>query len=208
MQASVPSPSDFEPSQHNINTVTPGLQISSEEVENSLQNAQGLEHMHSETTSLIPSPTTESVPDETELNTSSMELSPEEPSDTKISLSWKESLGTTGILLVLSFLSFLWLGFGHEPEAAAATWAWRQIALNNWMTQAITLSSLVLRSVVSLQAGVCTSMIAALLLEKHFARRSNVAWLSVMRGINDGPLKLAQIMLSSKSFTVLLQVES
>ncbi|KAI3327572.1 hypothetical protein HD806DRAFT_549505 [Xylariaceae sp. AK1471] len=217
IQASVRLPSNLEPSHHNTNTITPSLQIPSEEVENSLQNAQGVENMHPGITSPISSSTTASAADQTELNTSWLDLSVEESSDTKTSLPWKESLALAGvlgiiggsmvILLVLSFLSFLWFGFGPEPEATAATWAWRQIALKNWMTQAITLSSLALRSIVSLQAGVCTSMIAALVLEKHFAQRSKVAWLSVMRGINDGPLKLVRIMISSKTFTFLLQVE-
>ncbi|TRX90302.1 hypothetical protein FHL15_008847 [Xylaria flabelliformis] len=122
----------------------------------------------------------------------------------------KDSLGLSGqlniiggsvlILGLLSFLLFLWFGHGTR-EAADATWAWRQIALKGYMVQAVTLASLVLRLAVSMQSVVCTSMLAALVLEKRFARKSDVAWFSVMRSTNDGPLKMAQMMLFSKYLT-------
>ncbi|KAI0545257.1 hypothetical protein F4679DRAFT_482406 [Xylaria curta] len=122
----------------------------------------------------------------------------------------KDSLGLSGqlniiggsvvILGLLSFLIFLWFGHGTR-EAADATWAWRQIALKGYMVQAVTLASLVLRLAVSMQSVVCTSILAALVLEKRFARKSDVAWFSVMRSTNDGPLKMAQMMLFSKYLT-------
>ncbi|KAI3324052.1 hypothetical protein HD806DRAFT_543490 [Xylariaceae sp. AK1471] len=110
--------------------------------------------------------------------------------------------GHIGILGVLAFLTFLWFGFGSAPEAANASWAWRQIALLNWMTRAITLSSLAIRLFVTLQTTVCTSMIAALILEKRSARKSYIPWFSVIRSINDGPRRLVQMLLTSKSLTI------
>lgn len=65
------------------------------------------------------------------------------------------------------------------------------------MTQIITLCGLALRATISFQSTVCTSMIAALVLEKRFVRRHCVAHLSVLRGSNDGPRKLVEIMLRS-----------
>ncbi|KAI1771924.1 hypothetical protein F4818DRAFT_454428 [Hypoxylon cercidicola] len=122
-------------------------------------------------------------------------------------LSLKESLGLVGalsiiagyvgILALLGFLSFLWYGYGPSAEAADATYVWRQIAIGDWMTQVITLCALALRITISLQSTVCTSMIAALVLEKRFVRRYNVAYLSVLRSINDGPRKLVEVMLHS-----------
>ncbi|KAI0503392.1 hypothetical protein F5B22DRAFT_551255 [Xylaria bambusicola] len=119
----------------------------------------------------------------------------------------KESLGRSGsltiiggsvvALVLLGFLMFLWLGHGGH-ESADATWVWRQIALGGWMTQSITLTSLGLRFIISMQAAVCTSMLAALVLEKKFTPKPDVAWFSIIRSTNDGPLKMVQMMLSSK----------
>lgn len=115
--------------------------------------------------------------------------------------------GYLGIIGVLAFLTFLWFGYGSAPEAANASRAWRQIALSNWMARAITLSSLAIRLLITFQATVCTSMIAALILEKRHARKSCVPWISVMRSINDGPYKLVEVLLSSKSRTIVCHPE-
>lgn len=66
------------------------------------------------------------------------------------------------------------------------------------MPQAITLASMILRLIVGIQATICTSMVAALLLERLSTPRLQVAHASVMRGINDGPWKLVMLVLSSK----------
>ncbi|KAI8947021.1 hypothetical protein F4801DRAFT_592901 [Xylaria longipes] len=107
--------------------------------------------------------------------------------------------GCVGILTILGFLAFLWFEYGPSPEASRAPYAWSQIALHDWMTQAITLSALVLRFTTSLQAAVCTSMIASLLLEKRSVRRSQVPHFSILRVINDGRMKLLQLLVSSKT---------
>lgn len=82
--------------------------------------------------------------------------------------------GTIGLLGVYAFLTFLWFGNGTESEAANATWAWRQIALRGYMEQVISVAALVLTFIVSLQATVCTSMIAALVLEKRSIPQAKV----------------------------------
>lgn len=66
------------------------------------------------------------------------------------------------------------------------------------MPQAVTLTSIILRLIVGIQATVCTSMTAALLLERLSVPLLQVAHTSVMRGINDGPWKLVKLVLSSK----------
>lgn len=130
-----------------------------------------------------------------------LQVKQEPPLPLKKSLGLSGSLsilgGSAGLLVVWGFLAFLWLGHGSAPEAADATRAWRQIALHDWTTRSITLSSGALRLAVSLQTTVCTSMVAALFLENWHARVSQVAWLSVMRSINDGPLSLVQKTLLS-----------
>lgn len=137
------------------------------------------------------------------------------PSQSRLPL--KESLGVTGcatiiggavaILAILAFLTLLWFGHGDQPEAANATRLWRLIALHDWMTRAITITSLLLRLVVSLQVALCTSMTAALILEKRSARKSDIAYLSIARSVNDGPLKMFQLLLSSRSWSLLASVE-
>lgn len=77
-------------------------------------------------------------------------------------------------------------------------WVWRQLAIHDWMPQAVTLSSVILRFIVGTQATICTSMIAALLLERLSIPRLQVAHASVMRGINGGPWKLVMLLLSSR----------
>jgi hypothetical protein len=115
--------------------------------------------------------------------------------------------GGIGVLAVLGFLTFLWFGYGSGIEGRNATRTWRLIVLNDWMTRTITLMALVLRVIISAQSTVCTSMVAALILEKRFARKSNVAHLSVIRGINGGPRQLIQLILSSKSSALVLYLE-
>ncbi|KAJ3568709.1 hypothetical protein NPX13_g6324 [Xylaria arbuscula] len=122
---------------------------------------------------------------------------------------WRRSSATKGVpgSHRIRFLSLLWFGYGDKPEAANAPWIWRRIAVNDWMTRAITISALVLRSVVSLQVALCTSMTAALVLEKRSARKSDVAYLSIARSVSDGPRKVAQLLFTSRSWSVLAYVE-
>ncbi|KAI1409844.1 hypothetical protein F5Y13DRAFT_192852 [Hypoxylon sp. FL1857] len=138
-------------------------------------------------------------------------------SSSRPSLPLKESLGLRGILGiiggsvgaigVLAFLTCLWIGHGLESDGTQALQLWRRIAMNDWMTRSITLGSVALRLIVSIQTTICTSMIAALLLEKYSVRRSLAAWFSVMRSMNDGPPRMVELMLSSKSFAVFRYIE-
>ncbi|KAI1082768.1 hypothetical protein F5B20DRAFT_568978 [Whalleya microplaca] len=132
-------------------------------------------------------------------------------------LSLRESLSTTALLGIIGgqivilgtvgFLGFLWFGHGSAAEGAEAQPLWRLIALEGWMIRTITLCALVLQFIVSVQSVICTSMIAALVLEKHYVRKSQVAWFSIMRSINDGPRQLIQLLLSSKTSRIFLTFE-
>ncbi|KAI8629880.1 hypothetical protein F5Y19DRAFT_464219 [Xylariaceae sp. FL1651] len=130
----------------------------------------------------------------------------------KESLGYRGLLGVFGgtfwILGIVAFLVFLWFGYGASPEAANATGLWRFIAMHNYFPQTITLCSLALRIAVSFQAAVCTSMLAAIVLEKHGVKRRQVAWLSVMRSVNDGPRKLGELILTSKTLEVFYHFET
>ncbi|GAW24127.1 hypothetical protein ANO14919_137080 [Xylariales sp. No.14919] len=127
-----------------------------------------------------------------------------------------ESIGGYGLLVIiggaiasiasLAFLVFLWTGRGSSPGAIHASPAWRAIVLGEWIAQATTLAALVIRSVVAAQATVCTALLASLLLERHRVPKSDVAQLSVLRAINDGPLKLTWLVL--RSFSRLICIET
>ncbi|KAI1077663.1 hypothetical protein F5B20DRAFT_572133 [Whalleya microplaca] len=116
-----------------------------------------------------------------------------------------QSLGVTGsltifggsfvILAVSAFLIFLWAGEG-PTGGGQAPGLWRLIMLNDWGTRAITLSSLMLRATTSAQAAVCTSLVAALILERR------------TRSVNNGPLQLIQEIMSSKSWRLVVRPES
>ncbi|KAI0418198.1 hypothetical protein F5X98DRAFT_373993 [Xylaria grammica] len=126
-----------------------------------------------------------------------------------------ESIGGYGLLVIiggaiasittLAFLIFLWTGRGSSPGAIHASPAWRAIVLGEWIAQATTLATLVIRSVVAAQATVCTALLASLLLERHRVPKSDVAQLSVLRAINDGPLKLTWLVLRSLSRLVCME---
>ncbi|KAI1391859.1 uncharacterized protein F4822DRAFT_107362 [Hypoxylon trugodes] len=116
--------------------------------------------------------------------------------------------GSLGALGVLSFLGIIWFGHGDASDGSQANRAWRYIAIRGWMTQAITLSAVLLRFIISIQTTICTSMIAALLLEKDGVRRSLAAWFSVTRSMNSGPRRLLGLIISSKNRTALRRVET
>ncbi|KAI1737764.1 hypothetical protein F4680DRAFT_205611 [Xylaria scruposa] len=147
---------------------------------------------------------------------------PTSPSTSTITLSQSDSLpirkslgiwgclviigGSFGTLAGLGFLIFLWTGRGSDGEAVNATHAWRAIALHQWIPQAVTLTAIFIRVIVAAQATICTAMLASLILEKRKVQKSQVAQFSVMRGINDGPLKLLRLLLPSRE--TILHVES
>ncbi|KAK3937980.1 hypothetical protein QBC46DRAFT_391210 [Diplogelasinospora grovesii] len=104
--------------------------------------------------------------------------------------------GTILTLCVLGFLIFLWTGEGPTGGQDASP-GWRWFVLGQRITQVITLSTVLIRLVVAAQATVCTILIAAVVLEKHGIPLSKLAEVSVFRSINDGPLRMAWILMTS-----------
>ncbi|OHF01710.1 hypothetical protein CORC01_02901 [Colletotrichum orchidophilum] len=104
--------------------------------------------------------------------------------------------GTALVLAILGFLLFLWTDEGsHDGKTASALWRW--IMLSQHITQAITLSTVLLRIAVTAQASICTSLIAGVILEKHGVPLFRVAEMSVIRCANDGPFRLAWLLVTS-----------
>lgn len=97
---------------------------------------------------------------------------------------------TTLILSALGFLWFLWVA-DHGNKT------WHRIAAKSWITRTVALSSLVLRSSMSMQASTATSMLAGLALENTQILLLHFASVSTMRSANAGPYMLAWLMLKA-----------
>ncbi|KAK7592047.1 hypothetical protein V3481_006682 [Fusarium oxysporum f. sp. vasinfectum] len=83
----------------------------------------------------------------------------------------------------LTFLAFLW-------GANANNAVWRSIVLAGWTTRSITITSLVLRWATAAQAAICTSMLAAILLQMGAVPLPAAAAVSIIRFDNTGPWSL------------------
>ncbi|KAI8945188.1 hypothetical protein F4801DRAFT_594363 [Xylaria longipes] len=116
--------------------------------------------------------------------------------------------GTIIVLIALSFLLFLWYGEGSGIGGQHATSAWRNIMLREWLPQVITLASLAMRVTVAAQITLCTSMCAALILEKRRVRKSHAAQFSIARSVNDGPWTLIFTLLRDVPSQIYLHPES
>ncbi|KAI1417278.1 hypothetical protein F5Y13DRAFT_202817 [Hypoxylon sp. FL1857] len=133
-------------------------------------------------------------------------------------LTMRESVGTLGLFAIiggtiaclasLAFLVFLWTGQGSSPGAIDASSSWRTIVLNGWVAQATTLATLLIRTAAAAQATVCTAMLASLFLERRHVPKSDAAEFSILRAVNDGPLKLAWLVVRSKKFFHMLCLET
>ncbi|KAI0466488.1 hypothetical protein F4859DRAFT_507296 [Xylaria cf. heliscus] len=115
--------------------------------------------------------------------------------------------GSALTLLAVSFLLFLWVGGGPVDGGTKAQPAWRKIALRGWSTQAVTLTSLLIRVISAAQAGLCTSTVAALLLERHGVPISKVVQFSVTRSVNVGAMEFLYMISSRKVRKVALKLE-
>lgn len=87
-------------------------------------------------------------------------------------------------LAVMSFIAFLW-----TSPRDNVFWHW--LAINGWLTSAVTASSLVLRTAVDLQAGIAVTMLAALMLETNFPLLlRDAAHMSQLRATSGNPFDL------------------
>ena len=101
-------------------------------------------------------------------------------------------VGTIIALATLAFLTFLWF-------ASTNNTTWHRIASRNWMTRAVSLTALFLRTAISAQASVLTSMLAGVALEGRQVLAIQVASISSMRNANGGPFWLTYQSLQAVS---------
>ena len=104
------------------------------------------------------------------------------------------------LLGAVGMLSFLWCG-------NSSNYVWYQIVVQNWMTRMAALMALAIRVSVSLQAGMATSMLAAIMLENLGIRLVDVIELTVARYTEPEPYSLLLICLRDwkfRMYTILL----
>ncbi|KAI0175590.1 hypothetical protein GGR52DRAFT_579465 [Hypoxylon sp. FL1284] len=106
-------------------------------------------------------------------------------------------VGSFLTLIAVAFLIYLW-----------ATRLWRLVVLRGWAAGVVTLSSIVLHSVITAQATVCTSLVAALLIERRRVSLSRVAQMSITRSVNNGPQQLLQDIIASGSCKMIFNTET
>ncbi|KAI1121671.1 hypothetical protein F5Y10DRAFT_282293 [Nemania abortiva] len=116
-----------------------------------------------------------------------------------------------GVVLTLAAvgcLVFLWAGEGPVPGGSQATHLWRDITLNGRSAESVTLIALVLRLVSGSQAGICTALVAAFIIERRRFPLSQMALLSIARANTNGePRQLLQFLLLSRLNSLVRNLE-
>ncbi len=107
--------------------------------------------------------------------------------------------GSLVSLGVLAFLFYLWLGKGTD-DGASSQYVWRRIVVGQALGPTVTIASAILRIIISAQALAGTSLIAAIILERHGVPLAYLAEMSVLRCENSGPIRMVSLMLSSRFF--------
>jgi hypothetical protein len=87
------------------------------------------------------------------------------------------------VLVFLSFIAFLWF-------ATINNMIWHRIMVKGWANKAVTISSTIIRTACSLQAGIAAAMLAGLVLESSSVLLVDAAQVSIVRAGNSQPLDL------------------
>lgn len=111
-------------------------------------------------------------------------------------------------ILAVGFLLFLWLGRGPVKGGTEAPTPWRAIMLHGWATQSVTLTALLIRTISAAQAGLCTSMVAALLLERRGVPVSKIVQLSFARSVKTDPMEFLYAIRSRKTRKAAMTLET
>lgn len=104
-------------------------------------------------------------------------------------------LGTTCIGIAIGILTFLWANSMAAPDGLGSGTFWRYIVFQGWATRLVTLCAAVIRLVIVSQAGLITSMIASILLEKLGVQLWAVPLLALVRSITVAPETLLRASL-------------
>jgi hypothetical protein len=115
---------------------------------------------------------------------------------------WLKILTAVSIVILfgaVGLLSWLWWGSRSSP-------AWRMVMLTGWVSKTVTLSSTAIRTALSALAGICTSMIAAIAVERRGVPLMKMAQLSIARFTNNGPNQLAPLIFGTRTLERFLRI--
>jgi hypothetical protein len=100
------------------------------------------------------------------------------------------SFGSIVLLAAIVFLSLFWSASLAAISGRQAPAFWSQIVQDGHAPSTITIISVIIRNIITVQIGVVTSMVAALIIERPGVVLSKLACLSIARSVNTGPLSL------------------
>ncbi|KAK6851685.1 hypothetical protein PG995_011810 [Apiospora arundinis] len=98
--------------------------------------------------------------------------------------------GTICLLGTPGFLIFLWQGSRQIRRHEEPGQVWTSIVFSNWATRSVTICATVIRSAITAQTALITSMVASLYLESAGANLEDLPLLSVLRAIRVSPINL------------------
>lgn len=97
-------------------------------------------------------------------------------------------------LAVVGFLAFLWFADLNSS-------VWYRIMINGWTTRAVSISTLILRTAIDLQAGVAAAMLASIVLESSSVYLRDAAKVSAMRASSPQPRALLELIPAMNKWT-------
>jgi hypothetical protein len=113
---------------------------------------------------------------------------------------WTRKLGTINVVALiistlsiwasLGFISFLWAQGHLSSHDLPTTTTWLSIINAGWLSRAITLAALLLRTAITVEAGVCASMLASLIIELGGSNLFRAPQLSIARTTSSHPAVL------------------
>lgn len=92
-----------------------------------------------------------------------------------------------GILVAVAFLTFTWYGASQATRGELPPALWQMILEKQWMTRVVTVCAILIRVASSTQMGVFAALVAAIVLERTGVIAEQLALMSVIRSVNNGP---------------------
>lgn len=90
-------------------------------------------------------------------------------------------------LIAVAFLTFTWYGASRASRGHVPSALWLKILDKQWMTRVVTVCAILIRVACSTQMGVFAAVVAAIVLETTGVVAEQLALISVVRSVNNGP---------------------
>ncbi|KAK8140079.1 hypothetical protein PG984_000145 [Apiospora sp. TS-2023a] len=109
-------------------------------------------------------------------------------------------LGSLLLLVSIAFLQFLWLQARKAKDGKEPHKLWQTIVFRDWITRAATITAVLMRSVITAQVAVVTSMVASIIVESS-VYITQLPILSIARAINVSPTTLVTLIYTNTRLT-------